>query len=420
MVALQRAIGWILLTQLSWTELWELVVVAARHQFLMMSSIPFFFLWIHQFPTFLWRSSMRIPDMLDGSRFFLDCDSDTGSFMKMCLLVKSWRPVCSADGSLGLLWVRRWRIYPWIVSPLQSPLSPIPGVDYFSLILVKWAKCQVKRYGALFTCLVSRAVHIEMAASLDTPSFINMLRRFVAQWGQVKLIRYVNGTNLVGAQRELRQAIQEWNQAQVEAFLLQKEVTWCFNAPSASHHGGAWERLIQSTRRILLGLTREQVLGDDRLSTFLAEVELVLNGRPLTKSSSDPQDLTCLTPNHLLLLKDQPSLPPGMFPEADNYVRRRWRQIQYLSNLFWKQWVAEYLTVLQDRQKWLFPKWNVQVNDVVLIVDQETPQGSWLLGRVIETYPDKTGYVRNVAMKTRSSRLVRTVSKLVMVLECDE
>ena len=82
--------------------------------------------------------------------------------------------------------------------------------------------------------------------------------------------------------------------------------------------------------------------------------------------------------------------------------------------------MPEYLTVLQDRLKWLFPKLNVQVNDVVLIMDQGTPRGSWLLGRVIETYPDKNGYVRNVAMKTRSSRLVRSVSKLVMVLECDE
>ena len=305
------------------------------------------------------------------------------------------------------------------ITPAEPPFTNT-GVDYFGPILVKRGRCQVKRYGALFTCLVSRAVHIEMAASLDTPSFINVLRRFVARRGQVKLMWSDNGTNLVGAQRELRQAIQEWNQAQVEAFLLQKEVTWCFNAPSASHHGGAWERLIRSTRRILLGLTKEQVLDDDGLSTLLAEVESVLNGRPLTKSSSDPQDLTCLTPNHLLLLKDQPSRPPGMFSEADNYVRRRWRQIQYLSNLFWKRWVPEYLTVLQDRQKWLFPKRNVQVNEVVLIVDQGAHRGSWLLGRVIETYPDKNGYVRNVAMKTRSSRLVRPVSKLVMVLECDE
>ena len=82
--------------------------------------------------------------------------------------------------------------------------------------------------------------------------------------------------------------------------------------------------------------------------------------------------------------------------------------------------MPDYLTGLQDRQKWLFPKRNAQFDDVVLIVDHGAPKGSWLLGRIIETYPDKNGYVRTVAMKTRSSRLVCPMSKLVMVLECDK
>ena len=126
------------------------------------------------------------------------------------------------------------------ITPAEPPFTNT-GVDYFGPILVKQGRCQVKRYGALFMCLASRTVHTEMATSLDTPSFINVLRRFVARRGQVKLIRSDNGTNLVSAHRELWQ---EWNQEQVEVFLLQKEVTSCFNAPSASHHGGAWECLI--------------------------------------------------------------------------------------------------------------------------------------------------------------------------------
>ena len=118
----------------------------------------------------------------------------------------------------------------------------------------------------------------------------------------------------------------------------------------------------------MVELTREQTLTDDGLVTLFAEVESVLNGRPLTRCSTDPRDLTCLTPNHLLLLKDQQSLPPGIFSDHDNYVRHRWRQIQYLSNLFWKRWVREYLALLQERQKWLYPKRSVQVDDLVLIV----------------------------------------------------
>ena len=305
------------------------------------------------------------------------------------------------------------------ISPDQPPFFTT-GVDFFGPILVKRGRSLVKRYGALFTCLVSRAVLIEMAAALDTDSFINVLHRFLARRGQVNLIRSDNGSNLVGAEKELRLSLHKWNQAQIESFLLQKGIFWNFNAPTASHHGGVWERLIRSTRRIMLGLTKEQVLSDDGLATLLTEVVSILNGRPLARTSTDPKDLTCLTPNHLLLLKDQQSLPPGIFSAHDNYVRRRWRQVQFLSDQFWKRWTREYLTLLQERQKWLSPTRNVHVGDIVLLVDQNTPRGSWLLGKVEETFPDRNGLVRNALVKTNSSTFLRPITKLVMVLEFDE
>ena len=96
------------------------------------------------------------------------------------------------------------------VKPDQPPFTSI-GVDYFGPIVVKLGRSFVKRYGVLFTCLASRAVHLEMAASLDTIAFINALRRFVARRGQVRVMRSDNGTNLVGGERELREAIQDWN-----------------------------------------------------------------------------------------------------------------------------------------------------------------------------------------------------------------
>ena len=130
------------------------------------------------------------------------------------------------------------------------------------------------------------------------------------------MIRSDNGTNLVGAERELCEAITAMEWEQIESLLLQKNITWRFNVPGASHHGGTWERLIRSTRRVMLGLVKEQTLSDVGLATLFAELESVLNSRPLTRSSSDPNDLTCLTPNHLLPLKDQCCLPPGIFTDA--------------------------------------------------------------------------------------------------------
>ena len=262
-------------------------------------------------------------------------------------------------------------------------------------------------------------MHIEMAASLDTDAFLNALRWFTACRGQVKIIRSDNGTNILGAQRELRQAIRGWNLSHIESHLLQKEIDWRFNAPGASHHGGFWERLICSIRKVILGLPHEQALIDDGLMTLLAEVESILNGRPLTRCSTDPRDLDSLTPNHLLLLKDQPSLPPGDFAKSDIYARRRWHQVPHLSNVFWQRWLREYLTLLQERQKWLHPQRNVCVNDIVLVVDSTAPRSSWLIGKVESCFPDRNGVVCNVVVRMKTSTLTWPISVLVLVLEGD-
>lgn len=109
-------------------------------------------------------------------------------------------------------------------------------------------------------------------------------------------------------------------------------------------------------------------------------------------------------------------MPPGVFSKEDNYSRRRWRQVQHLSNVFWSRWTREYLPSLQQRQKWNKPQRNLAVNDIVLLLDENTPRSIWPLGRVLEVFSNqRDGLVRSAKVKTRSTELVRPIDKIVLL-----
>lgn len=149
-------------------------------------------------------------------------------------------------------------------------------------------------------------------------------------------------------------------------------------------------------------------------------MEAILNDRPITKVSEDPNDLEPLTPNHILLLKGKSILPPGLFEKADLYIKRRWRQVQYIAELFWKRWTSEYLLVMQERQKWTRPKRGFSEGDIVIIADATAPRGSWLMGRVLSTTADSRGLIRSVKVQTKTSILDRPITKLCLLLEASK
>ena len=146
--------------------------------------------------------------------------------------------------------------------PHKRPPFTFVGIDYFGPLLTKQKRSQVKCYGCLFTCLASQAVHLEIAHSLNTDSLIDALRRFIARRGIPEFIRSNNGANVSGGEHELREALTEWNQQRIKLFLRQKEIRWIFNPPTASHTGGVWKRVLESTKRILKALLAQQIITD--------------------------------------------------------------------------------------------------------------------------------------------------------------
>lgn len=295
-----------------------------------------------------------------------------------------------------------------------SPCSPFwfCGCDLFGPFVVKMGRRECKRYGVMFTCLVSRAVHLEVAHSLSTDSFLNAFRRFVALRGAVREIRCDQGTNLVGARNEL----------------LKMGCDIIFNPPSSSHRGGVWERLIGVARRIIEGILCEHGsrLDDEGLVTVMAEAASVINSRPLNINSfSDPQSLEPLTPNHLITMKSK-IIPPAkhlfQVKQAELYATKQWRRVQYMIDLFWSRWKREIAQQYVSRPKWNSPRQNMKPGDIVLVIDDQCHRSFWKLARVTEADASRDGLVRSVKVQLADrSILHRPVQKLIRILspECN-
>ena len=299
------------------------------------------------------------------------------------------------------------------VTPLSPPFT-VTGADVFGPILVKQARSTVKRYGLLLTCFSTRAVHIKILRDLTTDSLINALRRFYCRRSALKEVWADNGTNLVGGSRELRRNILEWNNTQISEALRQQGITWRFQTPYAPHTSGVWERLVRSVKRTLKSTLTSQTVNEDVLHTALTEVEGLLNSRPITSVSDDPNDCRALSPCQLLVQEQMNSLPPGVFDSGDVY-RSRWRQVQYLANLWWKRWMREYLPMLQITQKWTQERRNAAIGDLVLLSDDAKIRGHWPLGRITNTYPGNDGLVRSVDVKTSTGIYRRPITKLCLL-----
>ena len=229
---------------------------------------------------------------------------------------------------------------------------------------------------------------------------INSLRRVIARRGCPGSIYSDNGTNLTGAYNELKLALKTLDQCALGSFCLSNEINWNFTPPQSSHMGGVYERMIRTIRRVFTGVLNPNVrLTDEILETVFCEVEGIVNGRPITKVSTYSNDLSALTPNHLLLLRGDMKTAPGVFSVRDMH-RKHWRHVHNLASSFWKRWLSSYIPDLQKRIKWNVTKRNLSVGDLVQICDVSSPRGLWPLGLIEEVNTSRDGLVRSVRIRT--------------------
>ena len=298
----------------------------------------------------------------------------------------------------------------------DNPPFHTTGIDYFGPLYVRVGRSSVKRWGVIFTCLACRAVHLEVAHTLNTDSFLAAFSRFTARRGTPSLVYSDNGTNLTAAEKELREMIDGLDKDKIND--KHKAIGWKFIPPGASHMAGVWERLVRSVKTILQGLLEKEtkkLLSDEGLYTLLCEVECILNDRPISMNPTGLDDAPALTPNMLLTFQRRTITRLENYDPKEAYSQRWWRHVQHLASVFWRRFVAEYVPTLQNRQKWRRSQPLIKLGDIVLVSDINLPRGEWPLGRITELQHGTDGHVRILKVLVAGKERLRQIKRLCLL-----
>lgn len=298
------------------------------------------------------------------------------------------------------------------------------GVDYAGPIILRESKRRNARnhkaYVALFVCFAVKAVHIELVSDLTSDAFIAALKRFISRRGKPSHVYSDNGTNFVGAHNQLKEFFDNLSknetQEEVKHFLRTQQTSWNFIPPNAPHFGGLWEAAVKSAKYHMNRIIGKAHLTFEELQTILCEIEAVLNSRPITALSSDPNDLSFLSPGHFLIGTTMNGFPCYDLRDINENRLVRWQRVEQLRQHFWQRWSGEYLHSLQTRSKWKADKGvQLETGQLVLIRQQDLAPLHWLLGRVHEIHAGADGIVRSATVRTAKGFLTRPLTKLAIL-----
>ncbi|XP_069968885.1 uncharacterized protein [Bactrocera oleae] len=227
-----------------------------------------------------------------------------------------------------------------------------------------------------------------------------------------------NATNFVGADRKLGELQEAFlsQSPELMGFAAEEGFKFVFIPPRAPHFGGLWKAAVKSAKHLIVRAMDNVLLtAEEQLETLLSEVEAILNSRPLAPFSQDPNDGEALTPAHLLIGCSLRALPPAQVATDPIRCCERWQLVCCLKQQFWRQWSKMYVTSFQERNKWLYPKRNLQPDDLVLVHEDNIPPQHWVLGRVVGTVEGQDGKVRVADVATKAGTLNRPIYKLALL-----
>lgn len=331
--------------------------------------------------------------------------------------------------------------------PYRAPeISPLPqfriqpsshpfentGIDVFGPIYVystaSMNKEKIKRWVLLFTCLVTRAIHLEVLENLDTQDILCAMKKFTARRGTPSLILSDNAPqfHLVnGTMQELWQTFYEDESA--NKYFTEHNLMWKFTPQSAPWMGGAYERLVGVTKDAFKRTYSEQTVNEREFTTAIVEIEAVINNRPIAYVD---KDLTSqlLTPNHFLRVKF-PAIPIDVQPRDQRNLSTKERLLAYWKateqdlNIYWRIWSEQYLLALTEVRNRTAKTENrsPKVGDIVLMIDPNQKRGYWRKGIIERLIYSADNKCRSAQLKVSTgTRMIRPITKLASLELLDD
>ena len=330
--------------------------------------------------------------------------------------------------------------------PLMAPLpkarvseaTPFSrtGLDYLGPLHTRDNGVVRKIWICLFTCFVTRAIHLEIVSDMTTTAFLFCLRRFIATRGTPSEIVSDNAMQFKLADKTLHLIWKNiMTSEEIQSYFSGGGIKWSFIVELSPWMGGFYERLVGLVKRSLRKTVGRKLLSNDQMHTVVKEVESVVNARPLVYIGDDIDSTITITPSHFLCLNPKIGIPETVhgdddpdytpYESSERNVLQIWKKGERLINQFWKAWRNDYLLSLRERTQYKLKSGRIQshqepnVDDIVIVKD-ETPRGSWKLAKIVELNVSRDGLVRSAVVKLGSGRnLVRPLC-LLYPLECSD
>ncbi|KAL0849262.1 hypothetical protein ABMA28_013591 [Loxostege sticticalis] len=269
----------------------------------------------------------------------------------------------------------------------------------------------IKCYLCLFICLRFKCIHLEAVSDLSKDAFLMTLRRFIARRGKPVEIFSDNGRNFVASYKEISQFIKE-NENSLCDFANQEGIKFLRSPAYGPHFGGIFEAGIKSAKHHIKRVMGNSHLTFEEISTLFAQVEAILNSRPLYPLSSSPNDFLPLSPGHFMIGRPMTSIPSPDLCNSKETSLRRYERLEKLRQHFWDRWQKEYIGELQQRTKWKDNSAKLNIGDMVLIHEEHVPPLNWRLGRVARLFPGTDGISRVADVNTVRGCVRRPLTRL--------